>query len=82
MRRCSPASLESPEFCSGAYSTDLVERIRSRAGAEEPAPPDEAWIAAALALAAPSGVRSQGGSSASAGPPDPWDEPTAWRPGA
>jgi acetyl/propionyl-CoA carboxylase alpha subunit len=68
--------LDAPEFTSGGYGTDLVERIRSRGAPAEP--PDEAWIAAALALAAP--VRSEAG--ASAGPPDPWDEPASWRPGA
>jgi len=68
--------LDAPEFTSGGYGTDLVERIRSRGAPAEP--PDEAWIAAALALAAP--VRSETG--ASAGPPDPWDEPTSWRAGA
>ena len=74
--------LDSPEFRSGDYSTDLVTRIRSGGDAGGPEPPDEAWIAAALALAAPAGAGSRAGSAAAAGPPDPWDEPTAWRPGA
>ncbi|HEX4440040.1 MAG TPA: biotin carboxylase N-terminal domain-containing protein [Thermoanaerobaculia bacterium] len=71
--------LEAPEFLSGGYATDLVERIRSRAQPSEP--PDVAWIAAALALSERgSGQTSSGGRTA--GPPDPWDQTSGWRAGA
>jgi len=68
--------LEAPEFLSGEYATDLVERIRSRA--QTPEPPDAAWIAAALALSErPAAQPSAGGRAA--GPPDPWEQASGWR---
>jgi acetyl/propionyl-CoA carboxylase alpha subunit len=72
--------LDAPEFVSGGYATDLVERIRARA-AGPPEPSDAAWIAAALALS--SAAATPGGRGrAAAGPPDPWEEASAWRAGA
>ena len=79
--------LEAPEFVSGAYSTDLVERIRSRAKEpdSESGPPDAAWIAAALALSSAASATSSarsGASTVSGAGADPWDEHSAWRAGA
>ncbi|HYK41182.1 MAG TPA: biotin carboxylase N-terminal domain-containing protein [Thermoanaerobaculia bacterium] len=75
--------LDSGDFRSGRYSTDLIARLR-RPERDE-APPDAAWIAAAAALeqdAAPS-VPSGGARSAAPGAPaDPWDALRGWRPGA
>ena len=64
------AVLASEEFASGAYTTDLLDRLA------RPAPtkvPDVAWIAAALSLGG-------AGEAAGAGPPrDPWNEVSGWR---
>jgi acetyl/propionyl-CoA carboxylase alpha subunit len=73
--------LDSPEFSSGEYATDVVERIRARApGAPEP--PEEAWIAAALALTGPASAGPGPGSESPRGAGDPWGETSAWRAGA
>jgi acetyl/propionyl-CoA carboxylase alpha subunit len=70
--------LESAEFRSGRYTTDLIARLPE---AQEFEVPDAVWIAAASALAstAPSGVRLERGP---AGAPDPWDSASGWRAGA
>ena len=66
--------LESGDFRSGRYATDLIARL-------DPAPlapvPDAAWIAAASALA---GAPPRGETTA-AGLPDPWDAASGWRAG-
>ncbi|HEY6148070.1 MAG TPA: acetyl/propionyl-CoA carboxylase subunit alpha, partial [Thermoanaerobaculia bacterium] len=74
--------LDSGDFRSGRYSTELIERLGRRARGTEP--PDAAWIAAAAALeegAAPSSA-SSAPTSAGEGPPDPWDAIEGWRAGA
>ena len=71
------AVLESKEFLSGHYATDLVERLRPRAPAE---PPDAAWIAAALAFEEGAGSGPPGGAAAGL-PPEPWDQMRGWRAG-
>ncbi|MEO8431085.1 MAG: biotin carboxylase N-terminal domain-containing protein [Acidobacteriota bacterium] len=70
--------LDSEEFRSGRYTTDLIARLPE---AEDPGVPDAAWIAASSALAsvAPSGRRLE---RAPAGAPDPWDAASGWRAGA
>ena len=76
------AVLEAPEFVSGGYATDLVERLPAR---RAPDPPDAAWIAAALAASGPAGGAGAGTTAASAGlarAGDPWDAAGGWRPGA
>jgi acetyl/propionyl-CoA carboxylase alpha subunit len=65
--------LASRDFLSGRYATDLIARLPA---GETKAVPDAAWIAGALALAAPR-VSSDDGHSG-----EPWDDPSAWRPGA
>jgi acetyl/propionyl-CoA carboxylase alpha subunit len=64
--------LASRDFLSGRYATDLIALLPP---GEPKAVPDAAWIAGALALAprASSDDRHSG---------EPWDEPSAWRPGA
>jgi len=74
------AVLDAPEFVSGGYATDLVERLPPR---RRPDPPDAAWIAAALAASEPAAGPAT--SAARAGSPpggDPWDASAGWRPGA
>jgi acetyl/propionyl-CoA carboxylase alpha subunit len=70
--------LDSPEFRSATTRPTWWSGSLARDAAPEP--PDEAWIAAALLALA--GAGSAPGPRRAAGPPDPWDEPTAWRPGA
>ena len=70
--------LESPEFVSGVYATDLVDRIRARAQPAEPS--DAAWIAAAIALTG--SARAEPSAAGGVGAGDPWDEPSGWRAGA
>jgi acetyl/propionyl-CoA carboxylase alpha subunit len=67
------AVLDSEEFRSGHYTTDLVARLPR---AERFPVPDEVWLAAALALAEREGPRG-------AAPPasDPWSELAGWRAG-
>jgi len=70
------AVLDSEAFQSGRYSTELVATLPPRETAD---PPDAAWIAAAMALAAGSRgseLRGPGGL------PDPWSAVTGWRAGA
>jgi acetyl/propionyl-CoA carboxylase alpha subunit len=74
------AVLETSEFVSGRYATDLVERLPPR---RRPDPPDAAWIAAALASSSP--AATAGAAASPAGPAagsDPWDASGGWRPGA
>ncbi len=69
------AVLSSPEFESGAYTTDLVMLLKTR---EVAVAPDAAWIAAALSTGQPVPARH----ATVAGPPDPWDgAPPSWRAG-
>jgi acetyl/propionyl-CoA carboxylase alpha subunit len=74
--------LDSGDFRSGRYSTDLIERLRRPD--RETEPPDVAWIAAAAALSEerPPSSASAAAAPAIEGPPDPWDARTGWRPGA
>jgi acetyl/propionyl-CoA carboxylase alpha subunit len=70
------AVLDAPDFRSGRYSTDILTRLERPPEAE---PPDAAWIAAALALSAP----TETGVAVSSRPPselDPWDQASGWRP--
>jgi acetyl/propionyl-CoA carboxylase alpha subunit len=64
--------LESPDFLSGRYATDLVAQLPDRVLDV----PDAAWIAAALALT------DAGGTARASGSREPWDETSRWRPGA
>jgi acetyl/propionyl-CoA carboxylase alpha subunit len=77
-KRLLAAVLESEEFASGRYTTDLVARLPPPRQAE---PPAAAWIAAARVLGeAPAGRAAiRGGDE---GPADPWTEPSGWRVGA
>jgi acetyl/propionyl-CoA carboxylase alpha subunit len=68
------AALASEAFLTGRYSTDLVASLPPREG---PSPSEAAWIAAALGFA-----RAEERAAGPAGPPDPWSEGSAWRPGA
>ena len=71
--------LEAPEFQSGRYATDLVEKL-SPAGVAGGAP-DAAWIAAAFAEAElPPAKDTPAGAPATAAA-DPWEALTGWRPG-
>ena len=75
--------LESPEFVSGRYATDLVERMEPVAACPEA--PDAAWVGAALALSGRGNGSPSGGEAAADGQSarsgDPWSEPTSWRTG-
>jgi acetyl/propionyl-CoA carboxylase alpha subunit len=73
------AVLESSEFRSGRYATDLVARLAPPSDRDVPVP-DAAWIAAALAGSAPASVPAADGPPASGG--EPWDGATGWRMGA
>jgi acetyl/propionyl-CoA carboxylase alpha subunit len=74
------AVLEAPDFVSGRYATDLVERLPPR---RSPNAPDAAWIAAALAASGPAaGPDASASSAGAAAAGDPWDAPGGWRPGA
>jgi acetyl/propionyl-CoA carboxylase alpha subunit len=67
------AVLDSERFRSGDYATDLVAKLPP----PDVAPvPDEAWLAAALALA-----ESEAASGPSPSSADPWSTGGAWRPG-
>jgi acetyl/propionyl-CoA carboxylase alpha subunit len=66
------AVLASEPFVTGLYATDLVARLTP---AEEPPVPDEAWIAAALALTGSD--RTDSGAAVL----DPWSETSGWRVG-
>ena len=68
------AVLDSEQFASGHYATDLVPSLPPRAPAE---PPQAAWIAAALRLREP-----RPAAAASARSLEPWDEAGGWRAGA
>jgi acetyl/propionyl-CoA carboxylase alpha subunit len=76
--------LDSADFRSGRYSTDLIERLGRREREANPPPPDAAWIAAAAVFGEerPPSPAGTGAPSTGAGPADPWDAPTGWRPGA
>ena len=67
------AVLASEEFDSGRYATDLVSRLPALAPL---APPDAAWIAAALAFS-----ESKPAAPGAAAPAEPWGAATGWRPG-
>ena len=67
------AVLGSERFRSGDYATDLVAKLPPRQSASVP---DEAWLAAALALA-----DSEAATGPSPFPADPWSTGGAWRPG-
>jgi acetyl/propionyl-CoA carboxylase alpha subunit len=66
------AVLASEEFASGRYATDLVSRLPDLPSS---APPDAAWIAAALAFSETKPV------APGAAPAEPWGAATGWRPG-
>jgi acetyl/propionyl-CoA carboxylase alpha subunit len=68
--------VESSEFASGRYATDLVASIGPPPASD---PSDAAWIAAAVALTGP-GQAAVGGRPATGA--DPWDAATGWRAGA
>ncbi len=72
------AVLASPQFASGRYATDLVQRLpRGGLPAE---PPDAAWIAAALARSAtPSSDAAPRTRTVAR---DPWDSHPGWRIGS
>jgi len=79
--------LDSGDFRSGRYSTDLIEKLRRPDRETNPPPPDAAWIAAAAAFSEERPPTSAAGASAAAasapeGPADPWDARTGWRAGA
>jgi acetyl/propionyl-CoA carboxylase alpha subunit len=67
------AVLESEEFVSGRYATDLLDRLAPLAPAKTP---DAAWIAAALSFAA---LRDE---MRAGQPRDPWNEASGWRVGS
>ncbi|MGE5413313.1 MAG: acetyl/propionyl/methylcrotonyl-CoA carboxylase subunit alpha [Syntrophomonadaceae bacterium] len=67
--------LESPEFASGRYDTDLVPRLPPR---RVPDPPAAAWIAAALSASRPAAAAAVG-ERTGAGVGDPWDVLAGWR---
>jgi acetyl/propionyl-CoA carboxylase alpha subunit len=73
------AVLESPDFRSGRYATDLVARLAPLADPGAPVP-DAAWIEAALAASAPASVPAAAAAPASGA--EPWDGGTGWRMGA
>ena len=65
------AALRSARFRSGDYATDLVAHLPRR---ESEAPPDAAWIAAALSFG-----EKAAGAAAVTGAADPWGAADAWR---
>ncbi len=67
------AVLDSEEFASGCYATDLVGRLR---GVERSGLSDAAWIAAALSFTDSRQKRRSVRSR------EPWDEPAGWRTGS
>ncbi|MGH9369604.1 MAG: acetyl-CoA carboxylase biotin carboxylase subunit [Thermoanaerobaculia bacterium] len=73
------AVLDSEEFVSGRYATDLVSRLPAPAPAE---PPAAAWIAAARALGQRPARHPAGAAEGPAAGVDPWAEPSGWRVGA
>jgi acetyl/propionyl-CoA carboxylase alpha subunit len=77
-KRLLAAVLESEEFASGRYTTDLVSRLPPPRQAE---PPAAAWIAAARVLGEAAAARAAIGGG-DEGPADPWTEPSGWRVGA
>jgi acetyl/propionyl-CoA carboxylase alpha subunit len=70
--------LESPEFRSGRYATDLVTRLPPLVDRDVPVT-DAAWIAAALAASAPVAAPAAAGAPGAGG--EPWDGATGWRMG-
>ncbi len=70
------AVLDSKEFASGRYATDLVSRLPEIRSA---ALPDAAWIAAALAF---SESRRGAPGAPGAAPTEPWEAANGWRAGA
>ena len=66
------AVLESEEFVSGSYATDLVGRLSPL----DLRLPDAAWIAAAVALS------ERAAPQAAQGAPEPWSEASRWRSGS
>jgi acetyl/propionyl-CoA carboxylase alpha subunit len=73
------AVLESVEFASGRYATDLVTRLPP--GGAAPEAPDAAWIAAALAASGPGPAWSTA-TGPRAGGADPWETLGGWRAGS
>ena len=69
--------LESEEFRSGRYDTGLVSRLPLPSPV---APPDAAWICAALAFGGTGGTERTG-ATARTPLPDPWSWGSAWRNG-
>ena len=65
--------LDSRQFLSGRYSTDLIGGLPAAAPSDVP---DAAWIAGALALG------EGGGAPDAPHRSEPWDETSSWRPGA
>ena len=78
-RRLLAAVLESEEFASGRYTTELVARLPPLRPAE---PPAAAWIAAARLLGEASAARAAATPGSESGPADPWAESSGWRVGA
>ena len=78
------AVLESPDFQSGRYATDLVGSLDRPAAGGAP-PPDAAWIAAALAFELEEeGAGGLPADTAARRPRrggDPWDAASGWRAG-
>jgi acetyl/propionyl-CoA carboxylase alpha subunit len=78
-KRLLAAVLESEEFASGRYTTELVARLPPLRPAE---PPAAAWIAAARVLGEGPAARAVATPGSEPGPADPWAEPSDWRVGA
>jgi acetyl/propionyl-CoA carboxylase alpha subunit len=76
------AVLESSDFRSGRYATDLVGSLDRQAAGDTP-PSDAAWIAAALAFEDedPGGLPAETAARRPRGGGDPWDAPSGWRAG-
>jgi acetyl/propionyl-CoA carboxylase alpha subunit len=78
-QRALAAVLDSPEFRSGHYGTDLVSKLPSR---RSDSAPDAAWIAAAIAASGGRSATRAEADAAVAGGADPWEAWTGWRAGA
>lgn len=70
--------LASEEFRSGRYDTGLVSRLSAPAPV---APPDAAWISAALAFGGASGGAERTATTTRGALQDPWSRGSAWRNG-
>ncbi len=78
-RRLLAAVLDSEEFASGRYTTDLISRLPAMPPVE---PPAAAWIAAARALGQAAVSRAAGTAEGPAPATDPWEEASGWRVGS